>query len=36
MNIVDKILDVANYVVPSVIGLLLLFEIIYMIVEYAL
>ena len=36
MNMVDKILNVANYVVASVIGLLLLFEIIYMIVEYAL
>jgi len=36
MNIVDKILNVANYVVPSVIGLLLLFEIIYIIIEYAL
>jgi len=36
MNIVDKILNAANYVVPSIIGLLLLFEIIYMIVEYAL
>jgi hypothetical protein len=36
MNMVDKILNVANYVVPSVIGLLMLFEIAYMIVEYAL
>jgi len=36
MNIVDKILNAANYVVPSVICLLLLFEIIYMIVEYVL